>query len=128
VRGDREARSFSAFCYRARELVGVESVNRAGDHVFGRKILGLNRSIEPEKVADVSSILSPRWFNGVAVVPAEAGTHTPRPIDQVGIFPSNEQWWLWVPAFAGDDHDRWITPSRDDCEFLVDGFDIGRAG
>ena len=54
VRGDRGARSFSAFCYRAGQLVGIESVNRASDHVFGRKILGLNRSIEPEQAADLS--------------------------------------------------------------------------
>src|ERR1700761_1259531 len=52
VRGDQQARSFSAFCYKQGQLVGVESVNRAADHVFGRKILGLNRSIEPEKAAD----------------------------------------------------------------------------
>lgn len=52
VRGDREGRSFSAFCYRQGQLVGIESVNRAADHVFGRKILGMNRSIEAEKVAD----------------------------------------------------------------------------
>jgi 3-phenylpropionate/trans-cinnamate dioxygenase ferredoxin reductase subunit len=54
VRGDREARSFSAFCYKAGQLVGVESINRGSDHVFGRKILGLNRSIEPEQAADLS--------------------------------------------------------------------------
>src|ERR1700727_1404962 len=54
VRGDREARSFSAFCYKQSQLVGIESVNRAADHVFGRKILGLNRSIEAEKAADLS--------------------------------------------------------------------------
>jgi len=54
VRGDREQGSFSAFCYKAGALVGVESINRAGDHVFGRKILGLNRSIEPEQAADLS--------------------------------------------------------------------------
>jgi 3-phenylpropionate/trans-cinnamate dioxygenase ferredoxin reductase component len=53
VRGGREQASFSAFCYKAGVLVGVESVNRAGDHVFGRKILGLNRSIEPEQAADL---------------------------------------------------------------------------
>ena len=52
VRGDRAQRSFSAFCYKSGRLVGVESVNRASDHVFGRKILGLNRSIEPEQAAD----------------------------------------------------------------------------
>ena len=53
VRGDREARSFSAFCYKQGQLVGIELVNRAADHVFGRKILGLNRSIEAEKAADL---------------------------------------------------------------------------
>jgi 3-phenylpropionate/trans-cinnamate dioxygenase ferredoxin reductase subunit len=52
LRGDRAQRSFSAFCYKAGQLVGVESVNRAADHVFGRKILGLNRSITPEQAAD----------------------------------------------------------------------------
>ena len=52
VRGDREARSFSAFCYKQDQLVGIESVNRASDHVFGRKILGMNRSILPEQAAD----------------------------------------------------------------------------
>jgi 3-phenylpropionate/trans-cinnamate dioxygenase ferredoxin reductase component len=54
VRGDRAQRSFSAFCYRSGQLVGIESINRASDHVFGRKILGLNRSIEPAKAADLS--------------------------------------------------------------------------
>jgi 3-phenylpropionate/trans-cinnamate dioxygenase ferredoxin reductase component len=54
VRGDRDARSFSAFCYKSGQLVGIESVNRAADHVFGRKVLALNRSIEPEEAADLS--------------------------------------------------------------------------
>jgi 3-phenylpropionate/trans-cinnamate dioxygenase ferredoxin reductase component len=54
VRGDRGQGSFSAFCFKAGQLVGVESINRASDHVFGRKILGLNRSIEPEQAADLS--------------------------------------------------------------------------
>jgi 3-phenylpropionate/trans-cinnamate dioxygenase ferredoxin reductase component len=54
VRGDRVQRSFSAFCYRSGRLVGIESINRASDHVFGRKILGLNRSIEPAQAADLS--------------------------------------------------------------------------
>jgi 3-phenylpropionate/trans-cinnamate dioxygenase ferredoxin reductase subunit len=54
VRGDRGQRSFSAFCYKSGRLVGVESINRGSDHVFGRKILGMNRSIEPEQAADKS--------------------------------------------------------------------------
>jgi 3-phenylpropionate/trans-cinnamate dioxygenase ferredoxin reductase subunit len=53
VRGDRGQRSFSAFCYKSGQLVGIESINRASDHVFGRKIFGLNRSIEPEQAADL---------------------------------------------------------------------------
>ena len=53
-RGDPAQRSFSAFCYQAGQLVGIESVNRAADHVFGRKILGTTRSIAPEQAADLS--------------------------------------------------------------------------
>jgi 3-phenylpropionate/trans-cinnamate dioxygenase ferredoxin reductase subunit len=52
VRGDAGQGSFSAFCYKAGQLVGVESVNRASDHVFGRRILALGRSITPEQAAD----------------------------------------------------------------------------
>jgi 3-phenylpropionate/trans-cinnamate dioxygenase ferredoxin reductase subunit len=54
VRGDPGQGSFSAFCYKSGRLVGVESVNRGSDHVFGRKILGMNRSIEPEQAGDTS--------------------------------------------------------------------------
>jgi 3-phenylpropionate/trans-cinnamate dioxygenase ferredoxin reductase subunit len=54
VRGDPAQRSFSAFCFKSGQLVGIESINRASDHVFGRRILALNRSIEPEQAADLS--------------------------------------------------------------------------
>jgi 3-phenylpropionate/trans-cinnamate dioxygenase ferredoxin reductase subunit len=54
VRGSVAERSFSAFCYRAGKLIGIESVNRAADHVFGRKILPTDRSITPEQAADVA--------------------------------------------------------------------------
>src|SRR3954451_23071179 len=52
VRGDREQGAFSAFCYKAGKLLGIESVNRAGDHMFGRRLLAANRSITPEQAAD----------------------------------------------------------------------------
>jgi 3-phenylpropionate/trans-cinnamate dioxygenase ferredoxin reductase subunit len=52
VRGNPGEGSFSAFCYKSGQLVGVESVNRAGDHVFGRRILGINGSITPEQASD----------------------------------------------------------------------------
>src|SRR5882672_2952156 len=51
VRGDRTQGAFSAFCYKAGQLVGIESVNRAGDHMFGRRLLP-NGSITPEQAAD----------------------------------------------------------------------------
>jgi 3-phenylpropionate/trans-cinnamate dioxygenase ferredoxin reductase subunit len=54
VRGDREQGAFSAFCYKSETLVGIESINRAGDHMFGRRLLGANRSITPEQAADTS--------------------------------------------------------------------------
>src|ERR1700712_5201820 len=54
VRGDRAAGAFSAFCYKQGRLLGIESVNRAGDHMFGRRLLAANRSITPEQAADAS--------------------------------------------------------------------------
>jgi 3-phenylpropionate/trans-cinnamate dioxygenase ferredoxin reductase subunit len=52
VRGDREQGLFSAFCYKSGQLVGIESVNRAGDHMFGRRLFAQNGSIMPEQAAD----------------------------------------------------------------------------
>jgi 3-phenylpropionate/trans-cinnamate dioxygenase ferredoxin reductase subunit len=54
VRGDHAQKAFSAFCYKTGRLVGIESVNRAGDHMFGRRLLGMERTIEPEQAADLS--------------------------------------------------------------------------
>jgi 3-phenylpropionate/trans-cinnamate dioxygenase ferredoxin reductase subunit len=54
VRGDREQGAFSAFCYKSGRLVGIESINRAGDHMFGRRLLAAKGSITPEQAADLS--------------------------------------------------------------------------
>ena len=54
VRGDRAQGAFSAFCYKAAQLVGIESINRAGDHMFGRRLLAAKGSITPEQAADAS--------------------------------------------------------------------------
>src|SRR5215471_11370593 len=54
LRGNPSQNAFSAFCYRSGRLIGIESVNRAGDHMFGRRLLPMDRSIEPEKAADPS--------------------------------------------------------------------------
>src|SRR5580693_7699498 len=52
LRGDPAQKAFSAFCYRAGKLVGIESVNRAGDHMFGRRLFAAGGSIGPEHAAD----------------------------------------------------------------------------
>jgi len=54
LRGDPARRAFSVFCYAAGRLVGIESVNRASDHMFGRRLLGMDRSLAPERAADES--------------------------------------------------------------------------
>src|SRR5256886_12762635 len=57
VRGNREQGQFSAFCYKGSRLLGIESVNRAGDHMFGRRLLGDGGSITPEQAADAGFAL-----------------------------------------------------------------------
>src|SRR5882762_6753616 len=52
LRGDPAQKAFSAFCYRGDKLLGIESVNRAGDHMFGRRLLPVGGSITPEQAAD----------------------------------------------------------------------------
>ena len=54
VRGHPAEGSFSVFCYKSGELVGIESVNRASDHVFGRRVLMSNRAVTPEQAVDTS--------------------------------------------------------------------------
>lgn len=54
LRGNPSRKAFSAFCYRAGQLVGVQSVNRTPDYMFGRRFLGKGLSLAPEKAADES--------------------------------------------------------------------------
>ncbi|TXM92767.1 NAD(P)-binding protein [Methylobacterium sp. WL30] len=49
-RGAGEA--FSVFRYRGARLVAVESINRAGDHMMARRILGAGRTPTPVQAAD----------------------------------------------------------------------------
>jgi 3-phenylpropionate/trans-cinnamate dioxygenase ferredoxin reductase subunit len=54
LRGDPAKKAFSVFCYHGNKLLGIESINRAGDHMFGRRLQAMNRSITPEQAADES--------------------------------------------------------------------------
>jgi 3-phenylpropionate/trans-cinnamate dioxygenase ferredoxin reductase subunit len=54
LRGNPAEKAFSAFCYKEGRLVGVESVNRAGDHMFGRRLLAAGGTIDPNQAADLN--------------------------------------------------------------------------
>lgn len=52
LRGDPESGSFSAFLFADGKLRCVESVNKAGDHALGRRLLSLDAGLTPEQAAD----------------------------------------------------------------------------
>ena len=65
-RGKAESGSFSVFHFAGERLVAIDSVNRAADHVVGRRLIGAGLSPSPETVADESTDLKAL----VAKVPA----------------------------------------------------------
>jgi 3-phenylpropionate/trans-cinnamate dioxygenase ferredoxin reductase subunit len=54
TRGEPESRKFSLFYFRDGRLAAVDSVNRPGDHLAGRKLIGAGTAITPEQAADPS--------------------------------------------------------------------------
>lgn len=60
LRGDPDARTFSVFCFHGDRLLGIETVNRAADHMFGRRLLGAGQSITPEEAGDAGFDLKAR--------------------------------------------------------------------
>lgn len=63
VRGSLEDGQFSVFYYRQTQLCAVDSVNRAGDQMAARRLIGSGISPSPEQAADLSfdfkSLLKP---------------------------------------------------------------------
>ncbi len=57
LRGDMASGSFSVFHYDEDHLVAVDSVNRAGDHVVGRRLIGAGLSPPPEIATDEATNL-----------------------------------------------------------------------
>jgi 3-phenylpropionate/trans-cinnamate dioxygenase ferredoxin reductase subunit len=57
MRGSFEERAYSIFGFRDGKLTGVESVNKAGDHMLARRLIGEKIAIAPELVADPSADL-----------------------------------------------------------------------
>jgi 3-phenylpropionate/trans-cinnamate dioxygenase ferredoxin reductase component len=54
TRGEVESRKFSIFYFRDDRLAAVDSVNRPGDHLAGRKLIGAGIAVTPEQAADPS--------------------------------------------------------------------------
>ena len=54
VRGNPDDGSFSVFHYVGARLVAIDSVNRASDHVLGRRMIGAGISPPPASVSDMS--------------------------------------------------------------------------
>ncbi|MEO8049583.1 MAG: oxidoreductase C-terminal domain-containing protein, partial [Acidobacteriota bacterium] len=52
LRGSIESRKFSVFYFKLGNLLAVDSVNRAGDHITARKMLAAETPLRPEQVAD----------------------------------------------------------------------------
>lgn len=57
LRGSPQERRFSAFSFRGGELIGVESVNSAADHLAARRILADGIPLTPAEAADPATDL-----------------------------------------------------------------------
>jgi len=60
VRGDPSSNAFSVFCFRGGKLAGVESVNKAGDHMVARRLLASAAPLTPTEAADAGFDLKAR--------------------------------------------------------------------
>ncbi len=54
LRGNPESRRFSAFYFREDRLIAIDSINRPGDHMLGRKLLAAAVQITATQAADES--------------------------------------------------------------------------
>jgi 3-phenylpropionate/trans-cinnamate dioxygenase ferredoxin reductase subunit len=60
LRGDPSTSAFSVFCFRGGKLAGVESVNRAADHMIARRLLASAAALTPAEAADITFDLKAR--------------------------------------------------------------------
>lgn len=57
TRGDPASEKFSVFVYRDGQLIAVESVNAAADHMIARRLIAAGITVPPEIAADLSADL-----------------------------------------------------------------------
>jgi 3-phenylpropionate/trans-cinnamate dioxygenase ferredoxin reductase subunit len=60
LRGEASTGAFSVFCFRGGKLAGVESVNRAADHMIARRLLSSAAALTPTEAADSAFDLKAR--------------------------------------------------------------------
>jgi 3-phenylpropionate/trans-cinnamate dioxygenase ferredoxin reductase subunit len=73
LRGNPAERAFSVFCFRGDTLLGIESVNRGADHMFGRRLLAAGASVTPDEAGDPSFDLKARLARLAPAREAAAG-------------------------------------------------------
>jgi 3-phenylpropionate/trans-cinnamate dioxygenase ferredoxin reductase subunit len=73
VRGNPAERAFSVFCFRGDTLLGIESVNRGAEHMFGRRLLAAGESVTPDEAGDLSFDLKARLARLAPARQAAAG-------------------------------------------------------
>lgn len=54
VRGDVASGAFSIFCYGGDKLLAIESVNKPGDHMFGRRSMSEGKLLSAAQAADIA--------------------------------------------------------------------------
>ena len=52
VRGSPDEQKFSIFYYRQGALIGINSINRPGDHMAGRQLIPAGTALTPQQAAD----------------------------------------------------------------------------
>ena len=52
TRGSPEERKFSLFYFKAGALIAIDSVNRAGDHMAGRHLIGSSTAVSADQISD----------------------------------------------------------------------------
>src|SRR5262245_25075994 len=52
MRGSREEQKFSVFYFRQGALIGIDSINRPGDHMAGRQLIPAGTALTPQQAAD----------------------------------------------------------------------------
>jgi 3-phenylpropionate/trans-cinnamate dioxygenase ferredoxin reductase subunit len=54
MRGSPEEQKFSVFYFRQGSLIGIDSINRPGDHMAGRQLIPAGTALTPQQAADQS--------------------------------------------------------------------------